>query len=509
MAPKAGTASVTEIERKLDVEPGFELPELTDLGSAAAGISAPEPVDLRATYFDSPDLRLIRQAMTLRRRTGGDDEGWHLKRPRPDGERDELHRPLGRSRSVPKQLRQEVEVHLRGAPLVPVVELATHRVLRTVLAPDGTVLAEVADDSVTATRPGAEPLAWRELEVELKSADHDLLAVVVERLLAAGARPSGSRSKLARALAEPPRPVRPLRPPGVRRASAAAAVLTHLEEQAARLEAADPALRSGDDGALRTMWQASGRLAAALAVFAPLFERSAAESLRAELEWFAAVLAPARDAEVVRGLLTAGLAGEPPELIRGPVARRAVSAMRARQRQARQQVLAELDGERYFALLDRLDGLLATPPLTALALDRREMVLPGLVERAWRRVAQLIRAEAAAKEADREQLRAELQLVARYTRYAGKALVPGFGKQAAEFAARMKALQEAAGYSRDAALAAATLVDLADQAQAAGESSFTHGRLHAQQQERIAQVEQQLSRAWRRASRPDHRRWLQ
>ena len=32
-------------------------------------------------YYDTPDLRLFRWGITLRRRSGGPDEGWHLKLP--------------------------------------------------------------------------------------------------------------------------------------------------------------------------------------------------------------------------------------------------------------------------------------------------------------------------------------------------------------------------------------------------------------------------------------------
>ena len=36
---------------------------------------------MRAVYHDTEDLRLIRWGVTLLRRAGGADEGWHLKLP--------------------------------------------------------------------------------------------------------------------------------------------------------------------------------------------------------------------------------------------------------------------------------------------------------------------------------------------------------------------------------------------------------------------------------------------
>ena len=63
-------------------------------------MTKPEIV-LTATYFDTPSHSLSAAGATLRRRTGGDDDGWHLKLKVADGERLEVHRPLGRSQSPP------------------------------------------------------------------------------------------------------------------------------------------------------------------------------------------------------------------------------------------------------------------------------------------------------------------------------------------------------------------------------------------------------------------------
>ena len=41
----------------------------------------PEEQTLEAVYYDTEDLRLAQAGVTLRRRRGGDDAGWHLKLP--------------------------------------------------------------------------------------------------------------------------------------------------------------------------------------------------------------------------------------------------------------------------------------------------------------------------------------------------------------------------------------------------------------------------------------------
>lgn len=115
-----------EIEEKHDVDDTTPLPPLDGL----PGVAAVEPSgehELSATYVDTSDLTLAAARITLRRRTGGHDEGWHLKLPHGSG-RLEVHAPLGRSATtVPKRLRDAVAGWTRGEQLRPVVTLTTHR----------------------------------------------------------------------------------------------------------------------------------------------------------------------------------------------------------------------------------------------------------------------------------------------------------------------------------------------------------------------------------------------
>lgn len=104
-----------EVEKKYAADDFFELPSLTDLVAGVADgrgavVDAGSPVvegeavsqRLAATYFDTADLRLAAAGLTLRRRTGGDDAGWHLKVPAGTGSRSEVRLPLGRAaRTVP------------------------------------------------------------------------------------------------------------------------------------------------------------------------------------------------------------------------------------------------------------------------------------------------------------------------------------------------------------------------------------------------------------------------
>jgi inorganic triphosphatase YgiF len=190
-----------ETEQKYDVDADFVLPELG--GRRAA---EPKRIYLSATYYDTDDLDLLKHKITLRRRVGGDDEGWHLKLPVRKDTRQEMHAPLdeGATGSVPARLAAQVEDITAGRPLRPVAILDTERTVVPVAGPSGDARAEVADDRVTAVRFGetdGEPMTWREIEVEAKSPDSgDLLETIGKALREAGAKPSASGSKLARVL---------------------------------------------------------------------------------------------------------------------------------------------------------------------------------------------------------------------------------------------------------------------------------------------------------------------
>ena len=202
-----GEQEQIETERKYDVDAGFVLPDLAGAGGSVS-MAPPDVQLLEATYFDTDDLRLIAARITLRRRTGGDDAGWHIKLPVGGDTRREVHFPLGPpGRVVPGEIAAEVARWSGGALLRPVARLQTHRTVHRLVSESGEVLAEVADDQVTGSRPDpADPETWRlqdtwrEVEVELKSGTPDLLDAAAAGLAAAGATPSRSASKLARVL---------------------------------------------------------------------------------------------------------------------------------------------------------------------------------------------------------------------------------------------------------------------------------------------------------------------
>jgi inorganic triphosphatase YgiF len=195
-----------ETEQKYDAAADFILPDLSSL-EGRAKVAGRQRYYLSATYFDTEELDLIKNRITLRRRVGGPDEGWHLKLPVRKDTRQEVRTPLseGDTGSVPAQLAAQVQDVTAGRPLHPIAILDTERTVVTLTGKAGEPLAEVADDLVTATRldePGAEPMRWREIEVELAEGAKvgGLLEAAGQALREAGATPSASASKLGRLL---------------------------------------------------------------------------------------------------------------------------------------------------------------------------------------------------------------------------------------------------------------------------------------------------------------------
>ncbi|HEX2807879.1 MAG TPA: CYTH and CHAD domain-containing protein, partial [Kineosporiaceae bacterium] len=515
-----GPVVVAEIERKFEVDEGFVLPDVSDL-PGIGGVAEPRKQHLDATYFDTADLRLEANKLTLRRRTGGDDAGWHLKRPRTGGDRDEIREPLGRAtKNVPPSLQALVAVHARGAAIEPVVRLVNDRIVHRVLDEQGAVLAELAEDDVTASRPGpggkdgkhGVTTAWRELEVELVGGDLDLLAALVDRVRQAGAVPSNSPSKLSRALgvlATGPRASRPTAPAEIKPKSAGGVLLAHLIEQIAKLKAQDPLVRADEQDAVHQMRVACRRLRSALATYRPLVDREITEPIRAELQWLGGVLGAARDTEVTRDHLTALVAAEPPDLVLGPVAARIVTALGTRYRKAHDAALVELDGRRYFDLLDSLDRLITAPPFTEQAGRRADDVVLPLVARTWKRTRRLVNAAHAESDPARhDPLLHEVRKAAKRARYAAESLIPTHGKPAKRWAARMEAIQEVLGDHQDSVVIRQELRALAVAAHLDGENGFSYGRLHALEQNRANDTERRFEQVWAEALDPAQRRWL-
>ena len=200
------TGKHLETEQKYDATADLVLPDLAGLAGRTKATGR-QRYYLSATYYDTDELDLIKNRITLRRRVGGPDEGWHLKLPVRKDTRQEIRTPLaeGDHGTVPARLAAQVQDVTAGRPLHPIAILDTERTVVTLVGRAGEPLAEVADDLVTANRldePGAEPMRWREIEVEaVEGAEAEgVLEAAGQALREAGARRSAAASKLSRLL---------------------------------------------------------------------------------------------------------------------------------------------------------------------------------------------------------------------------------------------------------------------------------------------------------------------
>jgi CHAD domain-containing protein len=506
--------TVYETEKKYEAPPGTDVPQLDSLPSVA-GTAGPEEQLLEAEYYDTDDMRLIRDGVTLRRRRGGSDPGWHLKLPA--GTRREIRLPLGRGRQVPARLAGLVRGYTRGEPLRPVARVSTRRQVVTLIDNAGTSLAEIAADDVSAQTLGEETMIsqWAEVEVELTGGGPRLLKAADAQLRRDGLQPSARAAKLERALGwSAPRDSRPAangrsgrphggRPHGGQPVSAGDVVLAYLREHAARLKSLDPLVRADEPDAVHQMRVTTRRLRSTLQSFGKIIPRSGIEGILAELKWLGGVLGEARDAEVLASRLAHNLRTIPPELVLGPAEARVQRHFAPVQAAARKNVLAALDSARYFALRDGLDELLADPPLSAEADRPAGRVLPATARRAYRRTRRRIRrAGHTPSGGDQETAYHEARKAAKRARYAGEAISPALGQDARRFTRQMKQIQSVLGDHQDAVVARGVDRELGIGAYLAGENAFTFGLLYEREDQRAARLRAEARRIWKQVPKP-------
>lgn len=509
--------SHVEVETKLLLPDDAADPDLLDEafatlpGVAATRVTA--PVELVARYHDTVDLALLGGRLTLRRRDGGADEGWHLKLPLGDG-RLEQHEPLGDADDgPPPRLLALSRSRHRDRELAVAATLTTRRRTLLLLGPAGEVLVEVAADSVLSevspavVRDGCPARQrWNEVEVELVGGDADLLRATTELLLARGARPADYSSKLGRALAAAgAAPAEAA--PGLADAEGAVEVLLDaLAGHVARLVEQDPMVRLDQPDAVHAMRVATRRLRSLLAAFHPLLDRDLTDPLREELRWLGGVLGGPRDTEVLSERLEVRL-GEA-----GPAGADVASGLPERLRHevhtnegSMATALEALAGNRYLRLLDALDTLLADPPLDGSA--GRKAGTRRAAKRAYRRVERALAAVPTAAGPARDDALHEVRKATKRLRYTCETAAAVHGRKAGRLASRAEDLQELLGEHQDSTVAQEVLARAAARARAAREDTFDLGVLTGLEQAAAQQALDGLDRSVARLAKAA-RRWF-
>lgn len=482
---KSGSAT-----RHVEMELKFDAPE-SGISPSFDGLAAVSRVEkqptqrLDAVYFDTVNHDLATNWVTLRRRSGGQDEGWHLKLP--DGRaRTEIRAPLGSADShVPDELLDIVRAIVRDRALVPVARISTARDVTMLYGRDGTALAEFCDDMVTACRlnpsdgsPETEQ-QWREWELELVDAGVDdaagLLKRLSNRLHDAGAAAAGHGSKLAKVLGEttPQRPEPPSDP--VHRAVA---------EQVAALLQWDRAVRADADDAVHQMRVTIRQIRSLLQASEEEFGLTDDATILSELRELAGVLGIARDAEVLTERYRDALDVLGPELIRGSVRERLIDGGWQQYKSGLSRSHKAMRSARYFRLLDALDEVVVTsaPP--------EDEHPHATIASGYKRIRKRVKAaQQATTEHDHDEALHRIRKAAKRLRYVAAATG---AKRVSE---RAKVIQGLLGDHQDSAVSRAHLLQVADAAHAAGEDTFTYGILYQREEELADRCREQLDGA--------------
>lgn len=490
----AAISDDVEREVKLALDLGADLPDLREV--VAASVRQPEE-HLRAVYFDTSDSRLWERGITLRHRTGEGVPRWTLKLPRPSSG-DALVRTelewVGDEHEVPGEALELVSGIVRRAPLQKVAELHTERI-RFLLEKEGVAWAELASDVVTVVGGQADGRRFRQLELEITSGVTDQkgdASAVVEALRQAGARPD-PHPKLEKVLGPAEKRA------GLTRRSSAedvvrqaiAAALDRLLDHEYRIRAAGPDPHVEDVHQARV---ATRRLRSDLGTLAPLLDPVWVSHVREDLRWIGAALGAVRDADVLAQNLREAGAGDRLLQRLGQERTSAVTSLH--------RVMHE---RRYVDLLDRLHAASLTPPIAdgRLAGRKARRVLPGLVNRRWKKLRRDVRR--AGRQPSDDQLH-EFRKRSKQLRYAGELASPVVGKPAKRTAKAAESLQTLLGEQHDAVVAAEWLARARDL-----------GGVHAVPDataliEREDQRRRELGGEWRplyrKLAKPKRRAWL-
>ncbi|WP_091470240.1 CYTH and CHAD domain-containing protein [Paenarthrobacter nitroguajacolicus] len=500
------TSSNVEAEQKFDAEASTPLPALEAIDGIGS-VGEPASHSLEAIYFDTRHLALASRGITLRRRTGGPDAGWHLKLPHSAGKRTEIQAPLGNADAVPVELMDRVLAYTRGHAVAAVATLNTERTSYALYGEDGHRLAEFVDDYVRAKAMLGEPreLEWREWEVELAPEEANdgadtLLSTLTQQLSDAGAKPSERTSKLATALGDSwPASKRTDREEPSGNGPAVIPVLKYLDEQVADLLLQDSHVRLARDDSVHQMRSQIRRIRAVLHGYRDLFEPEPVKDLEKELKSLAKTLGRYRDVEVLHERLKSSFDELPRKLVLGQLHNELEERMTLRAETAMSAVRNRLNSPRYFKLLDAVEAFIDAPPTTSKGEAAAKETTAKLVNKAGKRLRKRHdEAVGAAVGPQRDKAFHEVRKAAKKLRFAAAAVEGIHGKRAVKLEDAAHRIQSILGDHQDSVMARAELLKLGS-APGVSNGAFTYGVLHAMERTAADATQQEYLRKGKKA----------
>ncbi len=475
-----------------------------------AGIFSVEelaPQDLRATYYDTADLRLARNGSTLRYRRGGDDDGWDLKLPVDrDSDiaiRDEIHLS-GPPGKIPDKIRDLTIAAARSSSLSATATLRTRRNRMLLKDIDGAEVALICDDEVSVLEGRRIVSRFREIEIEASAGvSNEAIKRIGDALVVAGAVVSEPIPKVVRALG--PRAMAgteaaPGDAPGPKDPGSAA--LTHaFRSSLARLIAHDPAARLGDAEGVHQMRVAARRFRSDLRTFETLLDPAIRDQVVEEIRWLAEVLGEVRDMDVQIERLR-GKGQTPLELLD------LFRQLEEQRSEARTKLMETLAGRRYVRLLDSLTEIAESPLTTTEASRPCAEVLPACVWGTWKKLSEI--AGGCNPTSPDEDLH-EARIRAKRLRYAAEAVAPSLGslgKEASVVAKAAAELQDVLGIHQDASVSCTIIERFLEKNDPGPRGQFVAGRLFERQVQDMEDARAMFPQAWQRLDRKKLRRWM-
>jgi CHAD domain-containing protein len=462
-----------EHEITFKVKQSWRMPDLSTLQPNGGAVDASTD-ELHATYFDTPQATLQRLGVTLRRRTGGADAGWHLKVS--DGPARTEFQSRDKGSRLPAALNRRIAGVLAGEELAEIATITTTRQATRLRDQHSALVVEVADDQVTGATIGETSKLdrWREVEVELGPAGDEVLLTKITKIFRrAAARPAKLQRKLDRLIT-----LNGSQPAGDKLGRA---VAEYAHEQVVAILLGDIALRDqpGPEAVHKTR-VAIRRLRSTLRNFGPVLalEPEAAADLDETLRWLAGLLSPIRDGDILARRLTAELAELPRERVLGPVAREIAETVAADRAAAVKVWQAAWSDERYLMIMTTLKQWLVEVPV-----QRSDLTGEAVLKKAQRKSQR--RLDGAAGDP------AELHRARKATkrlRYAGELLTDQL-PQAKKTAKKAKKAQTVLGDHQDLVVAAEFLLRTgAQNGVRPGHNGYTYGLLTARVEEQAARI---------------------
>lgn len=493
-----------EIELKFAVHPSFDVPEIEGRAGVVEVQEQPT-LTLHSTYYDTVDLRLARNGVTLRYRKEDNGSLWTLKLPiedKPAEVRNEIDF-VAPPQEIPSDAVDLVVGFTRAAPLDEVATLETKRARWKLIGKGDTELAIVYHDEVAVIDDDRALTRFREIELESLGVGIKKLVAIGEALREAGAVPSEPVPKAVRALgpratAPPDVPSLPKLEPSGPAGDAVKAILVRSID---RLIANHAAARLGDDEVVHQMRVAVRRLRSCLRTFDPLIDPSWSSETIPELKWLADLLGDVRDLDVLKERFDRTGIDLKPEI--EPLFEAIADGLTG----SRAALHEGLRSKRYSDLLERLVRSAQNPPVTPEATRPAVEALTPHVMVTWKKLRKAVKA--AGKKPSAEALH-RIRIRAKRARYAVEATAPALGasgRKAAGFAKAAARLQDVLGEHQDAVVAESKIRGIAGR-NLNGSYAVAAGRLIERQTTSAAEARRVWPKAWERLDRKKSRSWL-